>query len=310
MTESQSVLTNRIKRLARDLGFSACGVAPAGELTEDAVRLKNWLKNSMHADMQYMSNHFDLRTNPSKLVPGAKSAIVVLMNYYPRTIQQEQDNLIISKYAYGKDYHKVMKRMLKHLQRTIEKEIAPLKGRVFVDSAPVLERALAAAAGLGWIGKNAQLISPREGSFVFIGELISDLELHYDKSLPDYCGGCSRCIQACPTGAIVEDRVIDSRKCISYWTIENKKSEMDNSLKGKFMNRIFGCDICQDVCPWNKKVKPTNTEELHPSPDLISMTYSGWIQLTRDGFDSLFQGSAVKRAGYEGLMRNIRFITG
>ena len=307
MSFTNSEISKKIKELAFKQGFTACGIAPAKELTEDAEHLKNWLGKGMHAGMQYMGNHFAKRIDPGKLVPGAKSVIVVLLNYYPVDIPNESSNLLISKYAYGKDYHKVMKKMLKQLKDTIHTTLKPLAGRIFVDSAPVLERSLAAAAGLGWIGKNANLISPKHGSFVFIGELISDLELDYDNPIPDYCGGCTKCIRACPTKAIVSDKIIDCRKCISYWTIEHK-DQIDESLKGSFNKWIFGCDICQDVCPWNKKTIPHTVDEFTPEPDLLRMLQQDWQELTEDRFEQLFKGSAVNRAGFTGLKRNIRFV--
>lgn len=306
MLQSRNEISEKIKQLATELGFTACGIAPARKLTDDAERLSIWLQNGMQAGMNYMNNHYQKRIDPRQLVPGTKSVIVVVLNYYPEILQQERDNLIISKYAYGRDYHKVIRKMLKLLKKKIVENISTMEGRYFVDSAPVLERAWAAEAGLGWIGKNANLISPKHGSFLFIGELFTNLELSYDKSLPDYCGGCNKCIQACPTNAIVLDRVIDGRKCISYWTIEHK-DEITRALKGKFKNRIFGCDICQDVCPWNKKVTPNTISEFEPDPDLLSMTRNDWKLMTEEQFGRLFYGSAVKRAGFKGLKRNISF---
>lgn len=307
--QSESLeISKKIKQLAIEAGFTACGIAPAGKLTEDAIRLKKWLGEGMHAGMRYMENHFAKRTDPRLLVPGAKSVVVVLLNYYAPDIQQEENNLVISKYAFGKDYHGVMKTLMNRFKETINTNIKPLQGRVFVDSAPVLERAWAAIAGLGWIGKNANLISPKHGSFVFIGELIVNLELAYDKEIPDYCGGCTKCIQACPTHAITDDRIIDSRKCISYWTIEHKQ-EIDEQLKGKFRNRIFGCDICQDVCPWNKRVQTHRVEEFQPEPNLIAMLRKDWQNLTKEKFNLLFNSSAVMRTKYEGLKRNVDFVT-
>ena len=309
MPDSNVEISKKIRQLALEHGFTECGFAPAGPLIEDAVLLKEWLSEGMHAGMRYMEKYFEKRTDPSLLVPGAKSVIIVLLNYFPVVKLKEEDNFAISKYAYGKDYHKVMKSMLKRLLQRISEEIVPLKGRIFIDSAPVLERSLAAIAGLGWIGKNANLISPKKGSFLFIGELIVNVELEYGRPMPDHCGECTKCIASCPTGAIVAPGVIDSRRCISYWTIEHKGS-IDTSLKGKFDNRIFGCDICQDVCPWNRKVQSTAIEDFHPKPDLVAMTKQDWEGLTREKFDQLFSGSAAKRTGYEGLVRNIRFVSG
>lgn len=302
----QTEIRNKIKQLALEAGFSDCGIAPAAPLNEDAKRLREWLSKEMHAGMQYMQNHFELRTDPSILVPGAKSVIVLLMNYYPEH-EIPSDEYQIARYAYGRDYHKVIRKMLRQLKRSIEEHIRPLEGRYFVDSAPVLERSLAALAGLGWIGKNANLISPRIGSYVFIAELITDLELPPDKPIPDYCGGCTKCIHACPTGAILDNKVIDSNRCISYWTIEHKGA-IDPELHGKFKDRIFGCDICQEVCPWNRKAVPHKSELLMPSSDLLGMVKNDWHSLTRERFEKLFGHSAVKRAGFEGIVRNIEFV--
>ncbi len=307
MMKTSAQISKRIKQLAIEQGFTDCGIVPASGLNDDAIRLKTWLEKGMHAGMHYMENHFSKRTDPRKLVPGARSIIVLLLNYFPDKAQIEENNLIISKYAYGRDYHKVMKKKLKHFKDTIHTTIKAFKGRAFVDSAPVLERTLAAAAGLGWIGKNANLISPKHGSFVFIGELITDLELDYDRPLPDYCGGCTKCIEACPTKAIVKNnRTIDSRKCISYWTIEHK-GDINEAFRGKFSDRVFGCDICQDVCPWNRKAKPHKEEDFNPVINLIEMVRKDWDQLTEEQFTTLFKGSAVNRTGYEGLIRNIEF---
>jgi epoxyqueuosine reductase len=300
-------ITARIKELALQAGFTDCGIAPAEALVSDAMHLKQWLQNGMHAGMKYMENHFEKRTDPSKLVPESKSVIVVTLNYFPQQQQsQAEGNFLIAKYAYGRDYHPVMKAMLKKLLYEINSTLAPMNGRAFVDSAPVLERALAAMAGLGWIGKNANLISPRHGSFLFIGELIVDIELNHDKPLPDYCGGCTKCIDACPTNAIVAPRIIESRKCISYWTIEHK-GQIDSAMKGRFKNRIFGCDICQDVCPWNRKASESAIGEFQASPSLIKMARKDWQELTEEKFNQLFSNSAVKRAGFGGLLRNIFF---
>jgi epoxyqueuosine reductase len=240
-------------------------------------------------------------------VPGAKSVVLVLLNYYPEDLIEEKGNFVISKYAYGRDYHKVMKSMLRKLQKEINNEIVKHEGRIFADSAPVLERALAAKAGLGWVGKNANLISPEHGSFVFIGELILNVELAYDRPINDFCGSCTKCLQACPTKAIIQPKVIDSRRCISYWTIEHKGA-IHQSLQDTFRDRIFGCDICQDVCPWNRKSESTNVAAFRPSPDLTGMAKNDWRNLPEEKYERLFRGSAVKRAKYSGLMRNIRFV--
>ena len=307
MSRNSKDTENKIRTLALETGFTDCGFAPARELKEDAERLRDWLNKEMHAGMTYMEKHFDKRTDPSCLVPGAKSVIVLLLNYYPGEEVPEDKNYILSKYAHGRDYHRVMKPMLKVLLKRINEEVIPVKGRVFVDSAPVLERSLAALAGLGWFGKHSNLISPRSGSFFFIGELIVDIALDYGKPLPDYCGGCTKCIQACPTQAIIEPGVIDSRRCISYWTIEHK-GEIDPSMKGKFQNRIFGCDICQEVCPWNRKSQITPIEEFKAAVSLREMIKKDWQELTEEKFSELFKGSAVLRTKYAGLMRNIKFV--
>jgi epoxyqueuosine reductase len=297
-----------IKDEARRLGFDGCGISKAGELSDDSVRLTDWIHRGFHATMGYMENHFEKRVNPTKLVEGAKSVISVILNYFPSKKQEDPEAPVISKYAYGRDYHSVVKRKLKILLDHINANICPVNGRGFVDSAPVLDRAWAAKSGLGWIGKNSMLISPAQGSFFFIGSLIVDIELFYDRPIPDFCGDCTRCINACPTKAIVAPRVIDSGKCISYHTIENK-GEIDPHLKGKFQNRAFGCDICQDVCPWNRKALPHNIKEFEPLPGLLGMTHDDWYSLDEDLYAKQFAGSAIKRTGYKGLKRNLNFIS-
>jgi epoxyqueuosine reductase len=301
-------VSDRIRKLALDIGFTACGFAPVSEMKKDAKQLRRWLDEGMHAGMHYMQNHFEKRTHPGLLVPGTKSAIVLLLNYYPEKEIEGKTSKLISKYAYGRDYHKIMKRMLKNLYQRIREEIHPVQGRFFVDSAPVLERSLAARAGLGWIGRNSNLVSKELGSFFFIGELFVDIELAFVDSLPDYCGSCTKCISACPTEAILLNRTVDSNKCISYWTIEHK-GEIDPELKGKFENRIFGCDICQDVCPWNSRSKKTSITEFNASQDLLQMTDKDWETLTEDSFDKLFPGSAVQRTGYTGIKKNVQFVS-
>jgi len=306
MSINKKLWSEQIKQKAKSIGFTDCKIAPAEFLKEEAEHLQDWLKSGMHADMHYMENHFAKRTDPAKLMPGAKSVIVVLLNYFPGNLLPERNNLIISKYAYGNDYHVVIKAMLKKLHKAIDQEIVEHEGRIFIDSAPMLERALAAKAGLGWIGKNANLISPEYGSFVFIGELLTNIELEYDGPIRDFCGSCTKCLQACPTNAIIQPKTIDSRLCISYWTIENK-GPFEESLKGKFKNRIFGCDICQDVCPWNQKAKSHDVKAFRPSPDLMNMTKKDWKTLSEERYKQLFEKSAVKRAKYKGLIRNIKF---
>jgi epoxyqueuosine reductase len=308
MTARQQEISQNIRQLSMELGFTDCGFASAALPERDTVRLREWLNQGMHSCMHYMENYFEKRIDPSRLVPGAKSIISVLLNYSPGQEIHRDDDLKISRYASGKDYHRVMKSMLRKFLQRIREEITPLNGRLFVDSAPVLERSLAAMAGLGWIGKNASLISSEYGSFVFIGELITDLEMEYGTPLPDRCGTCSRCINACPTGAIVEPGVIDSRRCISCWTIEHK-GDIDIKMKGKFRDWIFGCDICQEVCPWNRKAGRTKVNEFLPSPGLLTMNRDEWKRLSEERFNELFDGSAVKRTKYEGLTRNIRFVS-
>lgn len=302
----KSTYTQLIKTEANRLGFLSCGISKAGFLEEEAHRLEKWLNQNRHGEMQYMQNHFDKRLDPTKLVPGAKSVISLLLNYYPKETQNE-DTYKISKYAYGADYHFVIKDKLKQLLHFIEEEIGEVDGRAFVDSAPVLDKAWAAKSGLGWIGKHSNLLTRQLGSFYFIAELIIDLELDYDSPTTDHCGTCTACIDACPTQAIVEPYVVDGSKCISYFTIE-LKSEIPNNVKGQFDDWIFGCDVCQDVCPWNRFSKPHNEPLFNPKPELLSMSKKDWEEITRDVFQKVFKKSAVKRTKFEGLQRNITFI--
>jgi epoxyqueuosine reductase len=297
-----------IKNEALRLGFSACGFSKAKFLPEDAKRLSAWLDNGYHGSMQYMENHFEKRTDPTKLVEGAKSVVSLLLNYYTDERQQDPEAPVISKYAYGTDYHFVMKDKMKSLHRFIQENFGPAEGRVFVDSAPVLDRAWAVRAGLGWIGKHSNLINRDLGSFVFIGELILDLELDYNQ-IPesDFCGGCTICIDACPTDAILSTRTIDSNRCISYLTIENR-DQIPEKFSENLENRAFGCDICQDVCPWNRKATPHQVEEFRPKPRLLEMKKPEWQQLDQPTFNQLFKTSAVKRTGYKGLTRNLEFL--
>ena len=296
-----------IKRKATELGFDYCGIAPAGFLEKEAPRLEQWLKLGMHGDMHYMENHFDKRLDPRKLVDGAKSVIVFLKNYFPENEIDQTDNYIISKYAYGKDYHFVIKEKLKGLISGLREKAGEINARAFVDSAPVLERAWAAKAGLGWIGKNANFIHPKAGSFFFLAEIITDLELKYDQPTEkDFCGTCRKCIDACPTQAIIAPRVIVSKKCISYLTIE-LKDKIPEEFKGRFKDRVFGCDICQDVCPWTRFSKPHDEPQFNPYPGLTEMNKKDWEVLSVDGFNEVFKKSAVKRTKYAGLMRNIQF---
>jgi epoxyqueuosine reductase len=296
-----------VKSEAKRLGFDYCGISKAEFLEEEAPRLEAWLKNKMHGEMKYMENHFDMRLDPRKLVPGAKSVVSLLLNYFP---SEKQDSTApkISKYAYGEDYHHVIKRKLKELLNSLQEKIGKeVGGRVFVDSAPVLDKAWAKKSGLGWIGKNSNLINKQSGSFYFIAELITDLELIADHATGDFCGTCTRCIDACPTDAIVNPYIVDGSKCISYFTIE-LKGNIPAEMKGKFENWTFGCDICQDVCPWNRFSKPHHENSFLPKKELLEMNKKEWTEITEEVFQQLFKNSAVKRTKYEGLKRNIRFL--
>lgn len=297
-----------IKNEALRLGFSACGFSKAEYLPEDAEKLKKWLSAGHQGSMNWMKNHFEKRTDPTQLVENADSVISLLLNYYTDQKQMDSSAPVISKYAYGKDYHFLMKDKMKKLFQFIHNNFGPVQGRVFVDSAPVLDRAWARKAGLGWIGKNSNLINRDFGSFVFIGEIILDLELKYNE-IPesDFCGACTLCIDSCPTDAILPGRMIDSKKCISYQTIENR-NEIPDSLSGSFENRVFGCDICQDVCPWNRKSVPHEHPELNPPATLLEMTEKDWENIDKPLFNKLFKLSAVQRTGYKGLKRNIAFL--
>jgi epoxyqueuosine reductase len=295
-----------IKTEAKRLGFLSCGISKAEFLEEDAPRLEKWLNKNMHGEMGYMANHFDKRLDPTKLVEGSKSVISLVLNYYPSE-KQNSDSFKISKYAYGTDYHFVIKDKLKQLLKFIQEEIGEVEGRAFVDSAPVLDKAWAAKSGLGWIGKHSNLLTKEVGSFYFIAELIVDLELEYDTPVTDHCGTCTACIDACPTQAIVEPYVVDGSKCISYFTIE-LKNEIPNEFKGQFDDWMFGCDVCQDVCPWNRFSKPHSEPLFNPNPELLSMSKKEWEEITEDIFKKVFQKSAVKRTKFSGLKRNIEFL--
>lgn len=286
-----------------------CGISKADFLEEEAPRLESWLKQNMHGQMHYMENHFDKRLDPRLLVEGAKSVVSLLLNYYPEKENQQsgEDTYKVSKYAYGTDYHFVIKDKLKTLLNYINEEVGEVGGRCFVDSAPVLDKAWAKKSGLGWVGKNSNLIAPQVGSFFFIAELIIDLDLEYDGPIKDYCGSCTRCLDACPTDAIVAPYVVDGSKCISYFTIE-LKDQLPQEMNRKFGNWIFGCDICQDVCPWNRFSKPHQEPAFEPHPQLKEMKKSDWEEITQEVFAQLFKKSAVKRTGYNGLLRNIRFV--
>ncbi len=299
--------SEKIKQFALEIGFDDVGIVEADFLHEEKQHLEEWLDNGYNAEMRYMNNHFDKRLNPKLLVENAKSIIVVIKNYYPSQ-KQAKDTLQVSKYAYFGDYHHIIKKKLRNLFDKINTEVAEINGRVFVDSAPVLEKIWAKKANLGWIGKNSLLLT-KQGSYFFIGEIICDLPLEYDTpQIKDYCGTCTKCIDACPTKAIVEPYIIDANKCISYLTIE-KKGDFDKNLNLNFKNYIFGCDICQDVCPWNKKSEPTDDKDFEPNFLLLSLKYDDWQNLSKQTFNKIFKNSAVKRTKYEGLTRNIKYAT-
>lgn len=308
MKVNDDKILTTIRDKALSLGFLDCGVSAACFLQEEKDRLIEWLQKGMHGEMGYMENHLDKRVDPRLLVENARSVISVLLNYFPAQRQTDTEAPVLSKYAYGVDYHFVMKSKLADLLAFIQQEIAPCEGRCFVDSAPVLDRAWAARSGLGWIGKNTNLISTEHGSFFFIGELILDLELPTsDKVVRNHCGNCTRCLDACPTKALVAPFVLDARKCISYQTIENR-GEIDSELKGKFENRVFGCDICQDVCPWNLKSETHREPAFVASDELLSLTAEQWHAMDKPSFNRLFKESAVKRTRFEGLRRNLKFL--
>lgn len=296
-----------IKAEARRLGFDYVGISKAEFLEEEAPRLESWLNQNMHGQMSYMQNHFDKRLDPRLLVPGAKSVISMLLNYYPSQEQKDKDAPRISKYAYGKDYHFVIKEKLSSLLEFIKENIGEVDGRAFVDSAPVMDKAWAKKSGLGWIGKHSNLINKQSGSFFFIAELIVDLDLEYDGPIKDYCGTCTKCIDACPTDAIVAPNIVDGSKCISYFTIELKEN-IPNDVKGKMDNWMFGCDVCQDVCPWNRFSKPHSEPLFEPSDGLLEFSKKDWEEITEETFRRVFKDSAVKRTKFSGLKRNINFL--
>jgi epoxyqueuosine reductase len=302
--------TQQIKTFTRELGFDFCGIARAQQLEDDARRLEQWLNKGLHGNMQYMENYFDLRIDPTKLVPGAQSVITLLLNYFPHQMQQT-NTPHISKYAFGNDYHEVIKQKLHTLLAFINEHIGEVHGRGFVDSAPVLERSWAKRSGLGWIGKNGNLINKQQGSFFFIATLIVDLQLEYDDPLAkDYCGSCTKCIDACPTGAITEGKVINGSQCISYYTIELKDLLLPDDKKGQFADWMFGCDVCQDVCPWNRFAKPTSEAGFKPIPEILNFTTKEWESLTEDAFKQIFRHSPLKRAKFQGIQRNVKFLKG
>jgi epoxyqueuosine reductase len=306
--QNRTVYSQLIKSEAQKLGFLFCGISKAEFLEEEAPRLESWLKKNMHGEMQYMENHFDKRLDPRLLVDGAKSVISLGINYYTDNRQTDADAPKISKYAYGIDYHTVIKDKLRQLLQIINEQIGEVGGRVFVDSAPVLDKVWAKKSGLGWIGKNSNLLNKKAGSFFFLAELIIDLELEYDIApTADHCGTCTNCIDACPTDAIVGPYVVDGSRCISYLTIE-LKNEIPQEFKGKMDNWMFGCDVCQDVCPWNR-FSVLNTEPAFtPHPDLLHLKAADWQDITQDVFQKVFKNSAVKRAKFSGLKRNIDFL--
>jgi epoxyqueuosine reductase len=300
--------TDFIKSKAKELGFSFCGISKAEFLHEEAPLLEEWLKRGYQGKMSYLENHFDKRLDPTLLVPGAKSVVSLVYNYFPEKDLFDDSDFKIAKYAYGEDYHHVVKEKLKLLMDALTHHAGQIEGRVFVDSAPVMERAWAKKSGLGWIGKNSLLLNREAGSFFFLAELIIDLDLVYDGPIKDYCGSCTACIDACPTDAIVEAQVVDGSKCISYFTIE-LKDQIPNDVKGKFNNWIFGCDICQDVCPWNSFSKRHSEPKFEPNSELKTFTKKEWVELTEEVFNSIFKNSPVKRTKFEGLKRNIRFVS-
>lgn len=306
MINNKEKYSQLIKAESKRLGFLSCGISKAEFLEEEAPRLERWLNKNHHGQMSYMENHFDKRLNPKLLVDDSKSVISLLLNYFPSE-EQNSDSYKISKYAYGQDYHFVIKEKLKELLNTIQSQVGDVSGRAFVDSAPVLDKAWAAKSGLGWIGKNSNLITQKVGSFYFIAELIIDLELEYDYPTTDHCGTCTACIDACPTDAIVAPYVVDGSKCISYFTIE-LKDNLSIEMKGKFDDWAFGCDVCQDVCPWNRFSKPHNEPLFNPNPELLSFSKKDWEEITNDTFNKVFKNSAVKRTKFEGFKRNINFL--
>jgi epoxyqueuosine reductase len=299
-----------VKEIAQAHGFDQCGIAKAVPLDDDARRLERWLQKGYHGDMHYMGNHFDLRVDPTKLVPGAKTVITVLYNYFPEETQQIGIPKI-AKYAYGEDYHLVIRKKLQLFLQSVREKMGHVEGRGFVDSAPVLERSWAQRSGLGWIGKNGNLINKKMGSFFFIATLITDLELEPDvPHVTDHCGTCSRCVDACPTDAILIDKTVDASKCISYFTIELKSKDLPEDLKSKSENWIFGCDICQDVCPWNRFSKPHQHQELEPFKEIMQFNIEDWLDINEESFKKIFKHSPLKRSGFEGIKRNLRLYQG
>lgn len=297
-----------VKKVARELGFDYCGIAQAKRLEEDERKLTNWLQKGLHGNMHYMENYFDLRVDPTRLVPGAKSVITLLLNYYPSE-KQEDSAPRISKYAYGKDYHLVIKEKLYAFLAELKASIGAIEGRGFVDSAPVLERAWAREAGLGWIGKNGNLIHKNAGSFYFIATLITDLKLQADNPFTkDFCGTCNRCVEACPTGAILPEKVIDGSRCISYYTIELKSHIKPTLEKGQLDGWLFGCDTCQDVCPWNRFSKPHTNKNFNAIPEILQLNTSQWEEMTEETFKQVFGNSPLQRTRFKGIKRNLQLL--
>jgi len=299
--------TQLIKQKSKDLGFDFCGISKAQKLREEEERLEIWLSRGFHGKMKYMEYHFDKRLDPVKLVPGAKSVVSLLYNYFPDEDQKNSDYKI-SRYAYGRDYHVVIKKKLVDLLNHITEEVGTIQGRIFVDSAPVMERQWAAKSGLGWLGKNTLLINKKQGSYFFIAEMILDLELNYDGPIKDFCGTCTRCLDACPTDAIIDPYILDASKCISYVTIELKDSIPEEFI-GKYEKWIFGCDICQEVCPWNRFSKPHKESDFKKSQGVGKIVDEGWVEFTEEVFNQIFKDSPIKRTKFKGLRRNIDFIT-
>ena len=308
MLDKKSHYSESIKSKAKDLGFLSCGISKADFLEEEAPRLEQWLNQNHHGEMAYMANHFDKRLDPRVLVPGAKSVVSLLLNYHTEEKQADVEAPKIASYAFGDDYHKVIKDKLKELMSFIHQEIGEVQGRVFVDSAPVMDKAWAAKSGLGWIGKNTNLISKKVGSFFFIAELILDLDLEHDHPATDHCGSCTACIDACPTDALLAPYQIDGSKCISYVTIE-LKNEIPTDFQGKMDNWAFGCDVCQTVCPWNRFATPHSEPAFNPPDELLSLSKNEWEEMTQEVFSVIFKNSAIKRTKYEGLKRNIKFLS-
>lgn len=297
-----------VRQASSRLGFDYCGISKAARLDDDARRLENWLSKGLHGSMKYMENYFDLRVDPTRLVPGALSVITLLQNYFPAQ-SQEPGSPRISKYAFGQDYHEVIRKKLQTLLATLTEDIGEIQGRGFVDSAPVLERSWAQRSGLGWVGKNGNLLTKQSGSFFFIATLITDLELQYDDPFAkDYCGSCNRCIEACPTQAILPGKVVDGSRCISYFTIELKELMIPAEMKGKFENWMFGCDTCQDVCPWNRFSKPSAESSFMPIPEILNLSTAEWEALTEEQFKKIFKQSPLRRAKFSGIRRNLDFI--